>query len=250
MNREKIEIILKNLRAMRLTVMANQLVMMIENSVIHEMTTEEILIQISQEELLSRKNNTINRLKKKAKLNQINARVEDIDYRPERKINKSVIEQLISNDYIIKHRNVIILGACGTGKTFIASSLGNHACENYYTTYYCRFFEFLDECTRAMRKSESIDEIISKYLKFDVLIIDDFLIHEPKNTEIHYLLQLMEYRYNNKTTIFCSQIDITDWHRRLGGSHMAESIMDRIISIAYKIILEGDSMRHNQVTTP
>ncbi len=152
MNRETLEKVLRNFREMRLPIMAEQVLMMIESNEIAHLSVEEVLIQISEEELMSRKNNTINRLKKEAKLSQRNTRMEKIDYHPERKLNKSVIEQLRSNDYVTNHRNVIILGACGTGKTYLVNASGDNSCENFYSTYYCRLFEFLDRC--SIQKNE------------------------------------------------------------------------------------------------
>ncbi|WP_424945038.1 ATP-binding protein [Breznakia blatticola] len=86
-----------------------------------------------------------------------------MNYRPERNINRSIVEQLQTNDYIRKHHNVIIHGACDTGKSFIVNALGNHACDNSHSTFYCRIFEF----------------------------IDDFLINELIDKEVNYLFQLL-----------------------------------------------------------
>ena len=130
MNKINVEDIIKKFRDMRLPVMADGLVSLIETGQLATLDTLEILEQLTSEEYTSRKNNTINRLKKRAKLSQKNAQLEEIEYRPERQINRSVIEQLRTLDYIINHRNVILLGACGTGKSFIANALGNLACEN------------------------------------------------------------------------------------------------------------------------
>ena len=248
MNKEKWEKTLRSFREMRLPIMAEQIHIMIENNELTNLTIEDVLIRISDEELNSRRNNTINRLKKKSKLSQKHARLEEIDYRPERHINRSVIEQLITNDYIVKHRNVLLLGACGTGKSYIANALGNHSCESFYSTYYCRLFEYLNECHLARLHVGSSEEIIKKYLKYEVLIIDDFLISELMSEEANNLFKLIEYRHNSKSTIICSQLEPQEWHSKLGGSILAESILDRIISNAYKLILDGESMRKNQVS--
>ena len=126
----RIEQIIKNLREMRLPQMAEDILSMIETEKLLTMSVIDVLEQITQDELISRKNNTILRYKKKAKLSILNARIEEIDYSPERNLNKAVMEQLATNKWIEKHRNVIILGACGTGKTYISNALGNNACES------------------------------------------------------------------------------------------------------------------------
>lgn len=243
MNKESLEKTLKHLRKIRLPAMAEQLMMMIENNELVSLSVEEVLERISEGELMSRKNNTITRLKKDSKLSQSNARLEDVDYRPERKLNKSVIEQLRTNDYISKHRNVILLGACGTGKSYLANALGNHACEDLYKTYYVRLFEFLDECNHSQLFTGSVEEKIKKYSKYDVLIIDDFLIHELEEKEANNLFKLIEYRWSHKTTIICSQLEPLEWHGRLGGTLLADAILDRIIPSSHQLVLEGKSLR-------
>lgn len=243
LNRDTVEKLTKTFREMRLPVMAEQLMMMVESNEITTLSTGEVLERLSEAEYFSRRNNTINRLKRNAKLSQKTAHLEEIDYRPKRKINKNVIDQLESNDYIQKHRNVIILGACGTGKSFIANALGNHACENSYTAFYCRIFEFIDACNQEQLISGTISKTIRKYSKYDVLIIDDFLVNSLINKEAHYVFQLFEYRYGSKSTIVCSQLEPKEWHTNLGGEILADSILDRILSNAYELVLYGESMR-------
>lgn len=243
MNKITPENIVKRFREMRLPVMAEELLNLCEAGKLQSLDTLEVLEILTSEEYLSRKNNTINRLKKIAKLPQKNAQIEEIDYRPERHINRSIIEQLRTLDFIRNRRNVILLGACGTGKSFISNSLGNLTCENGYTTYYCRIFEFLDDCHQEYLLTQTIKKTISKYSKFDVLIIDDFLISIVQEREAHHIFQLFEYRYGLKSTIVCSQLEPSEWHHNLGGKLIADSILDRIIPNAYELVLYGESNR-------
>ena len=243
MNKNEIETIIKRFREMRLPVMAEELLNIIETGQFKEMQITEILERLTSEEYTSRKNNTINRLKKQAKLSQTNAHLEEIDYHPERRLNKQVMDQLMSQDYIDNHRNVILLGACGTGKSYIANALGNHACESSYSTYYCRMYEFLDDCHQEFLLTQSVRKTINKYSKVDVLIVDDFLVSSAQEKEAHHIFQLLEYRYGKKSTIVCSQLEPAEWHRNLGGGILADSILDRIIPSAYELILHGESNR-------
>lgn len=234
--------IISRLREMRLPVMADQLVTLIESNEIFSMSSEDILNQLTEEEFYSRKNNTIDRLKKKANLSQRQASVIDIDYQPTRKINRSLITQLETNEYIQKQRDIIILGACGTGKSYIANALGNLACESFHSVIYVRMFELISEI-ESYKLNGQISKILQKYSKVDVLIIDDFLLHAISSKEVVELFKIIELRHRRKSTIVCSQIEPKEWHQKLGSDELADSILDRIVPGAYKLVLFGDSLR-------
>ena len=143
MDSKKLEEITARLREMRLPVMANQIVTMYEASELNDVI--KVLDVITQEELMSRKNNTAERYRKSARLSQSYAELSEIDYSPERKINERVIEQLSTGAYIGKARNVVIVGACGTGKSYIANALASDACRKLHRTMYCRMFELISD---------------------------------------------------------------------------------------------------------
>lgn len=246
MNKEQLENIIRIMREMRLPAMADELVLLIESNEIATLQIEEILERITESEQFSRKNHTITKLKKKGKLSQANANLNDIEYKPERKLNKKVLEQLSSNDYIVKHRNVVVLGACGTGKSYICNALGNHACESGYSVLYCRLFEYVSEANLEKLSYGEAIRTINKYTKPEVLIIDDFLIHEINEQEAALLFKVLEYRYGNKTTIISSQLEPKEWHKHLGGYILADSILDRILPNSYRLILSGNSLRQEQ----
>lgn len=225
---------------MRLPIMVEQVIMMVENNELYTLPVEDILDRLTANEIMTRKNNSIEKLKKKAGLTQITANMNDLDYSPERKLNQSIISQLTTNDYIRKHRNIVIMGACGTGKSYMCNALGAHACNELYSVLYCRTFEFIDDLNYNM---DDIERVLKKYTKPDVLILDDFLISEVNKKEAENLFKVLEYRNNTKSTIICSQLEPKEWHKNLGGSIMADSIVDRILPKAYTLILSGDSMR-------
>lgn len=242
-NKERALEISKRLQQMRLPIMANELLMMIESEEYQTILFLEGLDRISSNEQMSRKNNTIQRLKKQSGLSQVQARLENLEYRPERKINKNIIEQLSTNDYIGNHRNVIILGACGTGKSFLCNALGMNALEELYTVKYVRMFELLAQTNIYESLSDTGLKQLEKYVKPNLLIIDDFLIHPVTIKETETLFRLFEYRYHQKSTIVCSQLEPEEWHRHLGSGILADSILDRILPNAYTLILSGDSLR-------
>ena len=206
MENERLARIIQRFREMRLPMMAEQLINLIESNELPLLSPIDLLDRISEAELHSRKSNTVERFRRNARLSQSNARLLDLHFKPERNLNKSLILQLQTNDTIQKRRNVILLGATGSGKSYLR---------------------------RAYQR----------FIQPDVLIIDDFLIYNLNEQEIIDIFKIMEYRHNRNSTIFCSQYDPVEWHRRLGADPLAESIIDRIISNSYKMILAGDSLR-------
>jgi len=230
---------------MRLPVMAEELYTMTENDEIVTLSVVDALERMVENELTSRKTNTAVRYRKNAHFSQQSARIENIEYKPERKINESIIQQLETNSYITKHRNVVILGACGTGKSYIGNALGTHACDHLYKVLYKRMFEFTAEFNQA-RLSGTEGKVLNKYAKPDLLIIDDFLINSLNEREALDVFKVLEMRYGIRSTIICSQLEPEEWHKRLGSGQLADSILDRIIPNAYTIVIQGDSMRKTE----
>lgn len=242
MENDRLSRIIHRFREMRLPMMAEQLIHLIESNEFPTLSPIDLLDQISEAELLSRKSNTIERFRKNARFSQANARLVELHYKPERNLNKSLIQQLQTNDYVRKYRNVILLGPTGSGKSYLANALGHHACESFHTVLYVRMFEIIGDLAQARLMGDT-RRIYQRFIQPDVLIIDDFLIHTINEHEVIDLFKIMEYRHSRNSTIFCSQYDPVEWHRRLGGDPLAESIIDRIISNSHKMILSGDSLR-------
>jgi len=241
---ERVNTLINQLREMRLPVMATQLrTIYMENS-IDSLSLLEVLEQTISEEFYTRKQNTINKNRKAAKLSNSTAHLSDIHYSPERKINVKVIEQLATNYYLQANHNVIIQGATGTGKSFIANALGNNALDAGYSVHYYRMTELFSELHMAQLKFES-DKKISKLVKTDLLIIDDFLLTNTNPEEQKYLMEIFELRNRVKPILLCSQMSAPEWHKKLGGGAMADAILDRAISNAYQILISGESQRRN-----
>ena len=236
------DIMIRRLREMRLPVMADELDHLLNSNRLGNMNTLDILKHLIDEEYISRKNNTIQRYVKKARFSDSKARLSELVLNPERDINIDVVEQLKTNQYITKRRNVILLGATGSGKSFIANGLGIHACEAGYTVKYTRMIELLSDL-EISRLQGNYRFQLKQLSKIDLLIIDDFLLSNTSQHEQQELMEVIEKRSRDRATIFCSQMDIEEWHRRLGGSAIADSILDRIIPKAYQLILKGESMR-------
>ena len=239
MENDRLMRIIQRFREMRLPMMAEQLINLIESNELPTLSPIDLIDRISEAEFHSRKNNTVERFRRNARFSQSNARLLDLHFKPERNLNKSLILQLQTNDYVQKRRNVILLGA---GKSYLANALGHQACEGFHTVLYTRMFEIVGDLAHA-RLTGDLRRAYQRFIQPDVLIIDDFLIYNLNEQEIIDIFKIMEYRHSRNSTIFCSQYDPVEWHRRLGADPLAESIIDRIISNSHKMILAGDSLR-------
>ena len=191
----------------------------------------------------NRHHNKIARLTKQAKLCEAGAHLENIKYLPDRGLNKEEILQLADNRYIKKPQNLVLTGATGSGKSFIACALGNHACQNGFKAIYVRLPDLLTEMAMA-RAEHQLEKVQSKYKKCDLLILDEFLLIPATDMAQQEIFELLESRYRHSATIFCSQFRTESWLNRLGSGALAESIIDRALPKAKIIHIAGDkSMR-------
>jgi len=200
-----------------------------------------------QDEKTHRDNLRLRRLLKKAKLRQ-EAALEDIDYRASRGLSRQVVMELSSSQWVAAHRNVLISGPTGIGKSFIACALGNAAARSGYTVLYLRAPR-LFETLQQSRGDGSHLKALARLARVQLLIIDDFLLTRPADAEQKDLLEIVEDRYQLGATIVASQCPIGDWHPNLGDPTLADAICDRLLHHAYRIELSGDSMRTRAAST-
>lgn len=236
---------ISKLRDMRLSTMAKCFKEQLDDPTIKDLSFEDRFGLLVDTEWTTRRNNHLARLIKNAGYAIPGACMEDIEYLPERKLEKAQLLRLASCAYIQEAHNVILLGATGAGKTYLACALGMAASRNFYTVRYIRLPDLLIEIAIA-RGEGTYREYMKKFKSVKLLILDEWLLYPLKESEARDVLELVEARTKTASTIFCSQMDVPGWHENLYDPTLADAICDRIVHDSYVIQIHGESMRKHK----
>ena len=236
------------LHEMKLSVMAQSFREQMTSQECMGLSFEDRFSLIVDSEWASRKSNRLNRLIRSAEYAIPGASIEDIEYSPERKLDKTLISRLSSCAYILEANNVIVLGATGVGKTFVASALGMAANRSFYAVKYIRLPDLLAELAIS-RGDGTYQKVMKKYKQIKLLILDKYLLFPLKEPEARDLLEIVEAQHKVASTIFCSQFAVAGWYAKIGEPTLADAICDRIVHNSYTIKIEGNSMRKRKSIT-
>jgi len=209
---------------------------------VHQHPENHVLIaQLTDAE---RQNRTQYRTQLYLKLSRLrySASLEEISFSKERNLPKDQIIQLADCSYIERAENILISGATGSGKSFLACALGNQACVMEYKTLYLNLNRFTEKIMVA-KLDGSFVKLLNQLEKVRLLILDDFgLAPLDQNTRLA-LLQILEDRYGKKSVLIASQLPIGKWHEYIGEPTLADAIMDRLFANAHRFELKGESLR-------
>lgn len=236
------------LHEMKLSVMAQSFRDQMTNQELVGLSFEDRFSLIVDSEWASRKSNRLNCLIRSAEYAIPGASIEDIEYSPERNLDKALISRLSSCAYVLEANNVIVLGATGVGKTYLASALGLAANRSFYAVRYIRLPDLLAELAIS-RGDGTYRKVMKKYKQVKLLILDEYLLFPLKEPEARDLLEIVEARYKVTSTIFCSQFAVAGWYAKIGEPAAADAICDRIAHNSYTIKIEGNSMRKRKSIT-
>lgn len=207
----------------------------------NELNFSEGLEILLQAEIQDRENKRFERLTKAARF-RYQASVEELHFDTTRGLDKETITNLITGQYIEKGESVIITGATGCGKSFIASALGNHACNQGYKVMYFNLQKMLLK-TKMARAEGTIYKLFDQIAKTNLLILDDFgLIHLEGQQQLD-LMEIVEDRHSKTSTIIASQLPVASWFDVISEATIADAILDRLIHSSHRIELKGESLR-------
>ena len=203
---------------------------------------DERFALLVQAEVESRKNKKLSRLLKTANLKDKGACLEELDFNKSRNIEKSLIANLVDCRWIRKGHNLLITGACGTGKTYLVSAFGNAACRQGYSVRSFRLPRLLVDM-QIGRGDGSWDKILRDLKKPDLLILDDFGLAPLEPLQCRDFLEVVEDRYTSASIIIASQLPVSSWHAVFADATIADAVLDRLLQNAHRFELKGPSRR-------
>lgn len=206
-----------------------------------DLSFEERLSFMVDQQWLWKENRSLQTRIRKAAF-KCDACVEDIDYRAARELKKSVIAPLAQISWIKNGQNCVITGPTGVGKTYLACAIGQKACRNGFKVLYFYTPKLFREIEIATAEG-NMSVFLRKLLKTDLIIIDDWGMEKLKETQLRDLLEILDDRQGTGATLITSQFPLETWHDCIGNPTLADAILDRIIHNAFKIEIDGDSMR-------
>ena len=232
---------LDKIERLRLAGMAKALSEQMQNHEIGSLTFEERLGLLIDRELTERENRRLTTRLRIARLRH-QASIEDLDFRGSRGMDKSLVMSLSANQWIGDHQNLLITGPTGVGKSYLACALGHTACRDGHMVLYQRLPRILHDLAIA-RHDGRYKKLMAALLRTDLLILDDFGIVPVTQEGLRDMLEILEDRYDRRSTIVTSQVPVKRWHEALADPTMADAILDRLVHNAHKIELKGESMR-------
>ncbi|MBA3587569.1 IS21-like element helper ATPase IstB [Methylibium sp.] len=233
---------LDQLKALRLDGMAQAFTELQAQDAAGDLAHAEWLALLIDREVASRNTRRFQTRMRAAKLRHLGAAIEDVDYRTPRKLDKPLFQKLATGRWIAEKRNLLITGPCGVGKTWLASALGQKACRDDRTVIYKRLPRLFAELELAHGDGR-FPRLFRSLVRADLLILDDWGPDRLTASQRRDLMEIVEDRYGAGSTLVTSQLPVDAWHEVVGEPTFADAILDRLVHNAYRLDLDGPSMR-------
>jgi DNA replication protein DnaC len=238
--------LLQQLHELRLRGMATAFEQQLTTAKSNELSFDERLGLLIQHEIVERQSCRLRQRLRWAKLTQP-AAIEDIDLKAARGLDRASLSQVTGLQWITEHLNVLLTGPTGVGKSYIACAIGHAACRADHSVRAFRLPRLIDELNRhAALQNKST--FLRQLAKADLIIIDDFGLAPLPDTIRRDLLEILDDRYDRKSTLITSQLPVEQWHTYLEDPTVADAILDRLIHNSYRLALKGESMRKQKTT--
>jgi DNA replication protein DnaC len=236
-NNETIE----KLKHMRLGAMAELHAQHVKSNQFNGITPDEYLALLTDQEWEDRQNKKMDRLIQQAQFRQ-KSTVEQINYAESRNLDKNMFHRLSTLDFMAKKENIILTGASGVGKSYLAQALGQQACMMGKRAYYANTARLLAKLKLSKVDGTYIREL-KKLSKIDLLILDDFGLQAFDSHAREALMDIIDDRHKQSSTIVSSQIPVSAWYDIIGEGTIADAILDRLVNSSHRIDLKGESLR-------
>jgi len=233
--------IMEKLQAMNFYGMRKAFEDQLEMADIGKLSFEERFGLLVDREKTEREDRRLKIRLQKAKLRH-NASMEDIDFNHPRGLDKQLILSLSSCEWLKAHHNVFIMGPTGIGKSYLACAIAHKACREGYSALYLRLPKLFSELSLA-KGDGRYGKLLSGFARTDLLVLDDWGLSKLNKEQQRDFLEIVEDRYEVGSTIITSQLKVSHWHEVIDDPTLADAILDRVVHNAYKMDLEGDSMR-------
>ncbi len=237
---------IERMKQMRLGAMAQVHYNNLQNNLNMDLTIDQYTSLLVDQEWDNRQGNKIKKLITTARFRST-ATLSDIDYTANRQLDKGLFfQRLAMLDFIKNHENIIITGATGTGKSYLAQALGHQACMMLIKTRYFNTSRLLDNLKLA-RLEGTYTKTLQQIEKTELIILDDFGLSGFDSQSRQILMDIIESKYDRSSLIISSQLPVSVWHEIIGEGTVADAILDRLVNSSHRLQLKGDSLRKNKL---
>jgi DNA replication protein DnaC len=234
---------MEQLQALKLPALAAAWTAQQQDAELSALSFDERFGLLVQAEWLARENTRVTRALQAAKLKLGQACLEGIDYPARRELDKAIVRQLATGRWVAEHQALLISGATGTGKSYLACAFAHQACRQGYRARYWRAPRLFCALARA---DGTYGRLLGQLARMDVLVLDDFALVPLQDPERRDLLEILEDRYGTRSTIVTSQLEPKLWHEAIGDPTLADAICDRLLHNSHRLMLKGPSRRKEE----